>query len=180
MIRIVYLFFLVVFAQKGYAQETSVCSKEQAISILQNSEFINIHRSFDEDKPVSVEKFIIEIDKIVPLDEETRQVLSEQLLAMVQTEQQYVVNNSLIFWSITTQPFIGPSALDILKDNFSALEYEKLSAGLLSGWLTAIEAYDFLRMVWKEEFEKEIGESVTLTFPGSNDGIDFLYDYFDI
>jgi len=142
-------------------------TQEEAIAILRNSEFVNILRvKKDEDPSASVARFIVEIERIIPLDKQKRELITEQLLRIPKE------NGWMIYWPLGYTPYIELEALDVLKENFSTEVYETLSEQLFVNLTAAASAYDYLTNV-----HADWGVRGFIDIPNY---IKMIYDHFDI
>lgn len=142
-------------------------TQDEAIAILRNSEFINIVRFAESEGPSgSVARFVVEVERIIPLDRQKQELITAQLLHIRNR------NNWLLGWPMGYVPFIESEILDVLKDNFSTEEYEKLSERLSANLTTAASAYYYLVNV-----HANWGVHGFITIPSY---IERIYDYFDI
>ncbi len=156
--------------QGGFAQDSvSIASKEDAIEILRSSEFVQIYRFTDDDRG-NVERLLREIDKTIPIDDDKKILLRNQLLDAAQ----------LVVWPMDRPPFIGTAVDAMLKNNFNTTEYEILSSRLTEGMENAVGAYYYLKSVYKEQTEREAGEPVIFSLTHTPSFVNMIYEYFDI
>ena len=169
--------FVVTMISGGYAQNTpKFDSKEEAITIVRNSEFINILRYLnDEDKSANVDRFINEVNKIVPVDSQKKEQLKTRLLFAVQGKIEDLSDFSLIHWSRGNSPYIGSGIFAVLKDNFSASEYDILSKQLPENLTIAASAYLYLSDLYKTLEGWVVGAPTDMPHY-----IEWVYEYFDI
>lgn len=163
----------------GYAQDLPKFegSTEDAIGIVRNSYFVPM-LTYAADTLLNIDRFIREVDKIVPVDRQKKGQLEIQLLSVLQKKEGYSMDWSLIYWPLGRAPFVGSNVDAVLKDNFSSSEYEKLSEQLSKNLITTISAYQFLFYLQKEELEKQ--DYFIIGFPDNPRLIKGVYDYFDI
>ena len=148
-------------------------SKEEAIAILRNSEFINILRHVeDQDSSDNIDRFLVEVDRIVPMDRQKREALKAKLLDVPPKD---IRAQSWLMHTAINVPSIAPSILKILEETFSASDYEKLEEQLTANQITAISAYEYLT-----EQHMVMEEWVIRGFISLPEYIEMIYDYFDI
>ncbi|MDR2912670.1 MAG: hypothetical protein LBV38_05150 [Alistipes sp.] len=168
--------FFMLLPYCGYAQYGPKFegSKEEAIAILRNNEFLDILR-YPKDSLGNVERFINELSKIAPIEPQNSELLKRQLLSVIKKKEGYWTDWSLVCWPIGKLPFIGSGADKVLKDNFSVAEYEIMSEQLLANMITATATYAYLT-----ELHMVMEEWVVRGFIDGSDYIEMIYDYFDI
>ena len=151
-------------------------SKEEAIAILRNSEFVNILRHVeDQDSSDNIDRFLVEVDRIVPMDRQKREVLKTKLLDVPKKDTQIKRSGWLTRAPINFPPYITPNALKVLQETFSTSDYEKLEEQLTANQITAISAYEYLT-----EQHMVMEEWVIRGFISVPEYIEMIYDYFDI
>lgn len=159
----------------GYSQRApEIDTKEEAIAILKSSDFFYILR-YPEDSVTNVNRFVREIDKIVYSDQQKSDQLKVQLLSVFQKKEGYSQQWSLLYWPVGQVPYFGSSIQAVLRDNFSASDYEKISSLTAKDLNTAYSAYQYLVALQKEE----LGWLV-LGFTSTPEHIKKVYEYFGI
>ena len=167
---ILFTVFTVATVYQGYAQNTP----EKDIAILRGSELLDILRH-ETDTLANIDRFVGEIHKIVPLDQQKSDLLKKGILAVLQKKEGWGKDWSLLYWPIGRSPFVGSNTNKLLKDNFSPSDYEKLSDQLSKELETAVSAYKRLT-----ELHKTRENWVSLGFISLPDYIQMIYEYFDI
>lgn len=158
--------FVAALSQQGFAQDSfEVCSEEQAIEELRSSNFLDIYKSEPHD-PMNVERLIEEVEKIVPLEKPKKARLNEQLSD---------VPGNMVEWSFSRPPFISTEVEGILRDNFTADEYNRLSAAFAEKLIAMKVAYGYLSSL----FQKRKGV-VPFGYPGTREHINSVCAYFGI
>ncbi len=161
----------------GHVQNTNnPGDKEESVKILKNSEFINILRhSADEYAFDNVDRFIVEINKIIPVDQLKKKVLKTELLSVIQEKKGVSHDWYLVFLPWGETPYIGQDIYNVLKNNFSASDYGRLSNQLSNNLTAAYYAYDYLAKL----YTVEKGNGVR-GFIDKPEYIDMIYQYFGI
>jgi hypothetical protein len=162
--------FTVVTAYQSHAQNTP----EKDIAILRSSELLDILR-LNTDILANVDRFVGEIHKIVPLNQQKSDFLKKEMLAILQKQEGGAENWSLLYWPIDRSPFLGSSIDKLLKDNFSPSDYEKLSDQLSTKLETAVSAYNRLT-----ELHKTRVDAVDFCLNSMARYIQMIYEYFGI
>ncbi len=174
--KIIFTFVVLVMTTcYGYAQNTlPIDSKEEAIDILKGNEFFDILR-YTADSMANIDRFVREICKIVPVDQEKSDLLKAQLLSVLQKKEGYSQHWSLLYWPIGQAPDFGVNIKAVLKDNFNVADYEKVLSQAEKNLNTAYSAYRYLVVLQKEELDW-----VVLGFTSTSEHIKKVYDYFGI
>jgi len=176
---IVFLFtvFLAI-THSHYAQGTvPIDSKEEAIAILKANNFMEILRN-PTDTLTNIDRFIKEIDKIIPINQEKISILKTQILPALQNRDRDSQYWSLLFWPWHAGSLhVGLNVNHILKSNFSITDYEKISEQLSCNLTKTNEAYLYLARVRNKELT---GEESPLITPGSRESLENVYSYFGI
>ncbi len=162
------LLLLIAVAIKGsFAQDLSgIKSEQEAVQIIRSSRFMQIYKSADCDK-LNVERFVGEVEKIIPLEKGKKAALKGQLFNVAECE--------MIVWPVNRPPFIAEAVDDVLKNNFDSAQYCELSVRLIEKLAQMNSAYGYLSSILQQ---KE--GYVPFGYPGSLEYIDMIYDYFDI
>jgi hypothetical protein len=162
--------FMAATVHQGYAQNTP----QEAIAILRVSGFIDILRN-PTDTLANVDRFIGELNKIFPVDQQKHSLLKERILSVLRKKEGFSEDRSLIYWPLGQYPFVGSNIDRVLKDNFSISVCEKLSGQLAKNLKVTITAYEYL--VKRHKINENLA---ALGFIDTPDYINMIYEYFDI
>ncbi len=166
---------LVAVAHWGNAQDRPhIDSRDEAIAILKNSEFFDILRN-PTDTINNIDRFVSEINRIVSIDQQQSNRLKAQILSVLQKKEGFPQDWSLIYWPLGQFPFVGSNINHVLKANFSASDYARLSDQLSKNLGTAVSAYARLA-----ESHKTKENWASIGFIDMPDYIKMIYEYFGI
>ena len=129
----------------------------------------------DEDSSANVDRFLIEVERVMPLDQQKRELLKSQMIDIPRKDTRIKGSGWLLGYYSSAPPMIGRSLLAVLKDNFSDSEYELLSEQLSANLTKAVSAYEYLT----ELKMAEEGQTIRVV-TGLPNEIPRLYKYFDI
>lgn len=175
--KIIFLLTALVTATFCYSQSISqINSKEDAIAILTHNNLFDILR-YPADSVANVDRFVREINQVIPLDPQKSNQLKAQLLSVLQKKEGFSEHWSLLYWPVEQTPILGTNIRAVLKDNFSNSEYEKITSQISNKLSIAQTAYRFL-VSYQRERQSE--EDRMISFSSNAEYLKQVYEYFGI
>jgi hypothetical protein len=181
---VLFLFAILVISNCGFSQNNEAPkfdSKEDAIKALKEN-YLYMYFKNPEDTIANIDRFIDEVNKIVPFDNEKRINIKASILSEIkQTEKSMTVNHVLGLNTYNIPNFIpvmGINVNDILKSSFSSSDYEKIHDGILKDRINTRFAYNYLSQLYKEKKGKE--GIIFVTYGNPRIFLDEMFNYYRI
>jgi len=165
-------------------------SKADTIAVIK-ANYLFMWFRYPEDTIANINRLISNINEIVPIDKEKEKNIKQLILSKIeQTEEKLLINN--IFCSRVRRrqfnlpnfiPVMGINANDIIKENFSSSDYEKIYNKLVQDRMNAGCAYDYLsRLYYRLYNEGKSPMDRVILFSAINpkSNLDKIFDFFGI
>jgi hypothetical protein len=181
--KIILFVVFVIGGYFGFAQnnDTPQFTKEEAIAIIKNN-YLYMYCRYPEDTIANINRFIDNINEIIPINEEQSNKIKTLLLFEIrQTEKKIPVSHLIeeSGWNLPNYiPIMGINANDIVKHSFNSSDYEKIYNKLWENNKNAKEAYHYLRKLRNEE--EYPGEIIVSNWGRLKEILYQTFDYFGI
>jgi hypothetical protein len=155
-------------------------TKEGAIAIIK-ANYLYMNFRYPEDTIANINRFIDNINEIVPLDREKRDKIKVLILSEIKQKEKTISVNHLLssdgWFDLPDFIFImGINANDIIKDCFNSSDYKKIYYKLSKDKTNARKAYYYL----SRQYSYETREIYFNNWANPRGFINFIFEYYGI